>query len=248
MSLQRSATIHSPEHVEITLQPAGLGRRGAAALVDLALITGACGAVQTVGGILPAAIAAPLVITICLVIFWGYWIGFELLAGGRTPGKRICGLRVVDGRGLPLDAGQSLIRNVARAVDLLPLGGVGLISAMIDRRRRRLGDLLADTLVLEERSLPAVDFGSLSARRYNSLQTARMRKLVDHRLGTEDRELLLALCVRAGGLDEGARHALFESVGTHYRELLEIEDSRLTGEAVVRGLASLCHGRTRNES
>lgn len=247
MSLQPSASIHSPEHVEITLKPAGLGRRGAAVLVDLALVGGACGAVRQVGGLLPEAVGTPVVITACLVIFWGYWIAFELLAGGRTPGKRVCGLRVVDGRGLPLDAGQSLIRNVARAVDMLPLGGVGLITAMSDRRRRRLGDLLADTLVLEERSLPAVDFGSISARRYNSLQTPRIRKLVDHRLGTEDRELLLALCVRAGALDEAARYALFESVGTHYRELLEIEDSRLTGEAVVRGLASLCHGRARNE-
>jgi hypothetical protein len=70
-----------------------------------------------------------------------------------------------------------------------------------------------------------------------------MRRLIAHRLGTEDREFLLAVCLRADGMAEAARHDLFEAAGTHYRAVLEIDDDRLTGEAVVRGLASVCHGR-----
>ena len=116
-------------------------------------------------------------------------------------------------------------------------------TALLDRRRRRLGDLLADTLVVEERGGRYLAFAAAGERRFNSLRTPRMRRLIAHRLGAEDREFLLAVCLRANAMAEGARHDLFEASGAHFRAVLEIDDDRLTGEAVVRGLASVCHGR-----
>jgi uncharacterized RDD family membrane protein YckC len=243
MSGRHTVLVHSPEHVEIALEPAGLGRRSAAMGLDLALIGAGCGMLATICAVLPASIAAAATITSCFVLFWGYWPVCELRWGGRTLGKQLLGLRVVDGRGLPLDGRQSAIRTVARALDMTPFGGVGFFTALLDRRRRRIGDLLADTLVVEERAGRYLAFAAAAGRRYNSLRTPRMRRLIAHRLGTEDREFLLAVCLRADGMAEAPRHDLFEAAGTHYRGVLEIDDDRLTGEAVVRGLASVCHGR-----
>jgi len=237
----RTVRVHSPEHVEITLRPAGLGRRGTAFMLDASLIAGLCATIAPLCLLIPGGFGQAAAITLCFTASWAYWPVFELLWGGRTPGKRALGLRVVDGRGLPLDLRQSLVRNVARALDVAPLGGVGLFTALLDGRRRRLGDLVADTLVVEERGGRPLEFASTQGRRYNSLRTPRMRRLVAHRLGVEDREFLLAVCLRADALAEDARHDLLEAAGRHYRTLLEIDDARLTGEAVVRGLASVCH-------
>jgi uncharacterized RDD family membrane protein YckC len=243
VSGRHTVLVHSPEHVEIALEPAGLGRRSTALLLDIALIGGGCGLIVTVFQLFPASIAGAAKITACFALFWAYWPLCELRWGGRTLGKQLLGLRVVDGRGLPLDGRQSVIRTVARALDMSPLGGVGLFTALLDRRRRRLGDLLADTLVVEERAGRYLAFAAAGERRYNSLRTPRMRRLIAHRLGAEDREFLLAICLRANAMAEAARHDLFEAAGAHFRAVLEIDDDRLTGEAVVRGLASVCHGR-----
>jgi uncharacterized RDD family membrane protein YckC len=239
---RRVRTVHSPEHVAITLVPAGLGSRFAAALLDLLIISAVCGAVSRVGGLLPAAVSGALVITLCFVVSWGYWIFFEVARQGQTPGKSVLKLRVVDGRGLPIGLAQSLVRNIVRIIDAVPLGGVGMIAAILDPHHRRLGDLAADTMVVAEKQPRVPDLETAGARRHNSLRTARVRKLLDLRVGLEERELLLALCVRAPVLDERARYDLFEAAGEYYRKRLSIEDPLLSGEAVVRGLVSLCYG------
>jgi len=243
VSGRHTVLVHSPEHVEIALEPAGLGRRSGAMLLDIVLISAGCATLAALSTLLPHSVAGAVSITSCFVLFWAYWPVCELRWGGRTFGKQLLGLRVVDGRGLPLDARQSVIRTVARALDMMPLGGVGFFTALLEPRRRRLGDLLADTLVVEERGSQYLAFAAAGERRYNSLRTPRMRRLIAHRLGAEEREFLLAVCLRADGMGEGARHDLFEAAGAHFRAVLEIDDERLTGEAVVRGLASVCHAR-----
>jgi len=241
---RRLLTIHSPEHVPIGLVPAGLGSRYTAFLFDLLLIGAACAIVGRLGAIFPG-VGRALVITLCFFIFWSYPVLFEVLAGGRTPGKRLLRLRVVDGRGLPIRVEQSLVRNVVRVLDMIPLGGLGIASALLDTHHRRLGDLAADTLVVDEKPRQAPDMEATGGRRHNSLRTPRIRRFVEHRLGLEERELLLALCVRAPELEERARYDLFESLGQHYRGLFGIDDAHLSGEAVVRGLVALCYGEQR---
>jgi uncharacterized RDD family membrane protein YckC len=238
---RRRRTIHSPEHVPIGLFPAGLGSRYLAFLLDLFLIAAACAVVNKVGSYFPG-VGQALVVTVCFLVFWSYPVLFEVLASGRTPGKRLLRLRVVDGRGLPIQVEQSFVRNVVRVLDMLPLGGLGMLSALLDEHHRRLGDLAADTLVVDEKPRRAPDAEAAGGRRHNSLRTPRIRRLVEHRLGLEERELLLALCVRAPELEERARYDLFESVGQHYRAALGLDDAHLSGEAVVRGLVALCYG------
>lgn len=89
---------------------------------------------------------------------WFYPVLFEVLRGA-TPGKRAMGLMVVQDDGTPVGAAASVIRNLLRVVDFLPLFyGAGLVSTLVDRDFRRLGDLAAGTLVVHvERRLERGD-------------------------------------------------------------------------------------------
>jgi hypothetical protein len=82
------------------------------------------------------------------LVEWFYPVWFELRSGA-TPGKKAMGLVVVHDDGTPVGPSASLIRNLLRALDFLPLFyATGLISMLIDRDFRRLGDLAAGTLVV----------------------------------------------------------------------------------------------------
>jgi uncharacterized membrane protein SpoIIM required for sporulation/uncharacterized RDD family membrane protein YckC len=86
------------------------------------------------------------------IYFLYHWI-LEPLMGGRTPGKRICGLRIVTPEGLVPDTGALLTRNVFRLVDSLPvIYMVGLLFVIFGRRHARLGDLAAGTVLAVERA------------------------------------------------------------------------------------------------
>lgn len=95
-----------------------------------------------------------LVLLGMFLLEWFYPVFFELLRGA-TPGKRAMGLQVVQDDGAPVAPAASVIRNLLRVVDFLPLFyGAGLVSTLVDRDFRRLGDLAAGTLVvhIESRS------------------------------------------------------------------------------------------------
>ena len=243
--MKRRFLVRSPEHVLIELVPAGLGTRFAAFLLDAAIIMGAVSLVGLAAAVLPRAIEALVVTTATFIVIWGYNSFFEVRWNGQTPGKRVLHIRVVDARGLPVDVPQSLIRNVVRMLDLLPFGGVGMLSALIDEGHRRLGDRAADTLVVAEAqpAIPLIE--ALSLRRFNTLQTQRVRRYVEHRIGVEERELLFSVCLRAPKMADRARYELFEELGAHYRRELGIDDPHLSGESLVRGLAAMCAARAR---
>lgn len=233
--------ILTPEHVEIRLEPAGVGSRFVALIADLILITGLTGLVsQLARGALPGSIGIIVQAAALLVITWGYHVYFEVRYQGQSPGKRIAGIRVVDGRGLPLSVEQSFVRNVVRVLDALPLGyALGALVCQMDPHRRRLGDIAADTLVVRERTVPDHERRAARSRAFNSLRTPRMVRLVRHKVGLEEREFLAALCLRADAMEPRARFDLMEEVGRHYKDRLAIEDEHLSGENLVRGLAGV---------
>lgn len=146
----------APEGVRLHLRAAGLPARFLAWLVDffirvlfLALMLGA---LEPLGGL--GAGTAALVV---FAVEWFYPVAFELALGAATPGKRMLGLQVVMMNGLPVTPAASLLRNLLRAVDFLPLfyllGGVCIL---VRADFRRPGDLVAGTLVVyrEERLRP----------------------------------------------------------------------------------------------
>lgn len=150
-------TISAPEGIELHIVLAGAASRYIAGAIDLALqaliiIVAAVVLPRAPGGGVGVAL---LVMAIFAALFL-YDILFELLASGRTPGKRLTHLRVVRAQGGPVDFPASAVRNLLRPIDFLPFGYlVGVISIMLTKRNQRLGDLAAGTLVVREPSGPS---------------------------------------------------------------------------------------------
>lgn len=149
--LHRRVSLETPEHVKLEYQLADLGSRAAALALDLAIIVAAILLVALVfrytGGLGQAVLY--------IVIFfatWGYFLFFEAVWDGRTPGKRALGLRVLHDGGEPLSFQGSVLRNLIRIVDLQPgvTGMAGAASILFNRRAQRLGDLVAGTIVVRD--------------------------------------------------------------------------------------------------
>jgi uncharacterized RDD family membrane protein YckC len=162
-------TISTPEGVELHLTLAGAASRFVSATVDIliqivllvciAVVLGVLGDSGLGGG--GPAVLGWFVISFGVIVF--YDIFFEVFHSGRTPGKRLNGLRVVRDGGQPVDFATSATRNVIRPIDFLPsayLLGAGLILAT--RKNQRLGDIAAGTLVVRERRGAARSSGGLT--------------------------------------------------------------------------------------
>jgi len=146
-------TIATPEGVDLELSLAGVGSRFTSALVDLTVQTILVVAIVAVGlGIFDGGLVTAAVTILSFLVFAAYDVLFEVLNAGRTPGKRLNGLRVVKTDGSPITFFPSAVRNVLRLVDILPSAYlVGIVSILVTRRNQRLGDLAAGTLVVRER-------------------------------------------------------------------------------------------------
>jgi uncharacterized RDD family membrane protein YckC len=241
----REQAITTPEHVEVRLEPAGAGSRFLATMIDSLLIYGLTGLILVAAmAFLPQAVAAAIFITSSFLLTWGWHVWFEARRNGRSPGKKALSLRVVDSRGLPVSLHQALVRNIVRVVDFLPLFyGVAGLCATIDPAGRRLGDLVAGTLVIRE-AKPLAYQGQLGAeRRHNSLRTPRVQRLIRHRISLEERELLLTLCLRADKMNPEARYDLMDAVAREYRRKLGIEEEFISGENFVRDLTAVIFSR-----
>ena len=146
----------------LTYSVAGIGSRVLAALTDLFICFGAFVllllAVFTLGGrqVMSADVGASwgiaLLILAQFTVLWGYYVLFEGLMDGQTPGKRAHRLRVVRDGGFSVTFGTSAVRNLVRVIDMQPgvFYLVGLGSLFVTKRGRRLGDLVAGTIVVRE--------------------------------------------------------------------------------------------------
>jgi uncharacterized RDD family membrane protein YckC len=233
--------IITPEHVHIRLEPAGVGSRFLALIIDALIVLAIS---SFIGGILrftlPAGIATAIGVTLNFVLTWGWHVFFEVKKQGRTPGKRALRLRVIDARGLPVSLHQSLVRNIVRILDFAPaFYGVGAIAVLVTESRRRLGDLVADTLVVRDAQTLSYSGQLTSERRHNSLRTPRVLRLMRHRISLEEREFLLTLCLRADRMAPAARYDLMEEVARVYRRKLDIEEEQISGENLVRDLTAV---------
>ena len=148
MMLDTVREIHTPEGVALRLPAAGPVPRAFAWLIDLLVRFG----LVLLGSVALAMLGTPgrgLYLVLLFLVVWAYPIAFEVLWDGQTPGKRALGLRVVSADGAPVGWLASFVRNLMRTVDMLPVGyAFGLVSSLVDRWGRRLGDVVARTMVV----------------------------------------------------------------------------------------------------
>jgi uncharacterized RDD family membrane protein YckC len=150
--LDTVVTAETPEGILLELRPAGVSARFYAFLIDwlirLAIIYAALIAVSFLQ---MSGLGYAVLLILAFALEWFYPVLFELSRSGSTPGKRIFGLRVVMDNGLPVTPGASLTRNLLRVADFLPfLFGFALISMLLRRDCKRLGDIAAATLVVHD--------------------------------------------------------------------------------------------------
>lgn len=157
MSLDDRYVTPTPEGVSLDVALAGLGSRFGAIALDMTVQTIVfVGLVIAVGLITANGDSAiwPTAILLAgfVVIYPGYYIFCEVAFSGRTLGKAAVGIRVVTTAGLAVGFWASLLRNVARLVDLLPsMYLVGVVSILATSRNQRVGDMLAGTIVVRVR-------------------------------------------------------------------------------------------------
>jgi uncharacterized RDD family membrane protein YckC len=154
--------IDTPELVAIEMPLAGIGSRFIALLIDtliwgagllvLALVLWAFQpALQAFNSLSYQWTVAIFTLTIFL-LNWGYFTLFEAFWHGRTPGKRVARIRVIQRSGRAIGIFESMARNFIRYVDQIPFFyAVGVIAVFSTRQHQRLGDLAAGTLVVRDR-------------------------------------------------------------------------------------------------
>jgi uncharacterized membrane protein SpoIIM required for sporulation/uncharacterized RDD family membrane protein YckC len=147
--------VETPEHVTLRYEVAGLGSRAIAAVVDHAIILLFLTGLGTAGDLLPGGDLVRLVGG--FLVSWGYFTGFESWWQGRTPGKRWSGLRVVLDDGRPVGFEGAALRNLLRIADFMlpPPYIAGMVAIFFHPRAKRLGDMVAGTLVVRDTPEPA---------------------------------------------------------------------------------------------
>jgi uncharacterized RDD family membrane protein YckC len=232
--------VATPERVALQVPVAGIGYRCLAYLADLLLlfffwvvayfvftllVSDVLGFFQGLGGL-----ARTLLVVGVFATQWVYWTACEVLMDGQTPGKRLVGIRVVRTDGSPVGGLECAVRNLVRLVDALPFFyAVGCLSMLLTRQHRRLGDLLAGTLLVREERIDLDKYAPPRLPLQASGEAARSvpRAAAAPPLGSEDAELVLSYLARAPWLEPAARARLGARLVERYGGLDEAQRAPL---------------------
>src|SRR6185437_2879275 len=237
--------------VVVSYTVAGVGSRIAAGLIDLGICAASLIAVVVLivvlgGGARPEsandaamsdAWAAAIIVMVQFAILWGYYVLSEGLFDGRTIGKRLLGLRVVRDGGYSVGFAASAVRNLMRIVDLQPLFTylVGIVGVAVSKSGKRLGDVVAGTIVVREAMVrqPVARVGEPRDTERAVAAAAATALLTD-----AEYQLLDRWTARRASLDPERRTALMNQVGARLRHVIgEVPERDLSG-ALARLLAS----------
>ena len=161
-AFQETHTVETPEQTNIEFTVAGVGSRALAFLVDSLIEGGVIMIGLILLGVFTSFSVAALRVTgawvlaafllAAFLLYYGYFALFEFFWNGQTPGKRIVGIRVIKDSGRRLSAFETIGRNLLRIVDQLPgFYAVGILTSLLNRQNKRLGDLVAGAIVVRER-------------------------------------------------------------------------------------------------
>jgi len=211
--------------VDVEIEVAGLGSRFLAVFIDTLLQVLLALAVVAIGlviGLQVPNVPIPflqlvginLVVVVyalgALLIYWGYYVIFEVARNGQTPGKSTLDLRVVREGGRPVTFFASAVRNVLRPLETVtPLAALTIVLVALGRKHKRIGDWAAGTIVIRERAKvvpvsagpPPADGGSIPG-------LAPMTKIELGALGDGEISLIANLLGRRAELEPAARYRL----------------------------------------
>ncbi len=251
--MRSRARITTPEGITFSLATAGPVSRFLAVSVDIAcvsLLAGIFDRLMGVLGLISEDWSLAVAIIAYFVIFMGFSMAFEWFRGGRTPGKYVTGLRVIDADGLRLLPVQIVMRNLFRLFDMLPVFyGLGGVVCLLNPRRQRLGDIAANTIVIRDRKLALPDMRYLETGKFNSFRdhpqlVARLRQ----KTSPEEAYLAAAAIARRDEMDADARGEVFREFAAHFRAKVVFPDEAVEGlsnEQYVRNVADVLMAQSR---
>jgi len=231
--------IETPEQVDLRFPIAGIGSRFLALLTDtiiqlvaeivllLLFVLVVSAAQRTALGQMTDTAAKWFVAGVFLfhfLLYWGYFSLFEAFWNGQTPGKRLLKIRVIKDSGRQITFFESLARNLLRIVDLMFGYLVGVICMLCNKQQKRLGDFVAGTIVVHERSedQPAMTHNSrtFTAAMYQqpAVETPRRNESTPlaadavARLETQDLNMIDAFLTRALDLERATREEMARKI------------------------------------
>ena len=247
MEYEDRLTITTPEGVDLRLTLAGVGSRFVAAVVDGVIQWGTIAALAVLlfgtDGFGAGAGVAGAIFAICFfAIFWGYDVAFEVLASGRTPGKRWNGLRVVRVGGQPVGFMTSAIRNLLRVIDWLPsFYLVGIAAVLATAKNQRIGDVVAGTLVVRERRAAGDLLGGVA--QLDAGFQPRSPVWDTSAVTPEELAAVRSFLERRGEIDEGARGELAATLEARLRPKVGGVGDDVRGERFLERLVAVKAGR-----
>jgi uncharacterized RDD family membrane protein YckC len=245
-SLAEKLTIETPEQTALDFAVAGIGSRFLALALDT-LIQTLVGVIVGIAGafaIGAMAIAMPkasmwggaILILFFFLLYFGYFAIFEIIWNGQTPGKRKAGIRVIKDSGRPLTPAESIGRNLMRIVDVLPgFYAVGIASALLTKENKRLGDLLAGSLVVRESSFSELKPAWQSSQTPAGPAVAHLGS--DH-LTPEEFTLIDSFLNRRLDLQPDVRYRMADEIFRRLKPKLTLPaDNTLSTESILEALA-----------
>lgn len=238
--------IETPEQTSIEFPLAGIGSRFLAVLIDTAIqvtvgiVVGLSlvelGYVAGRPGIGPPPnvrvwIVAVMVLFYFLLMF-GYFIWFESIWNGQSPGKRLTHIRVIKDSGQPITAIDAVGRNLLRIIDQLPIAyGIGVLCAWISPQSKRLGDYVAGTVVVHEKPLETV------APPWDAPASSSTHQYGANRLTPEEFALVETFLSRRSALDAGVRYDTAASIVRRIEAKLTLPPERPSAEKLLEELS-----------
>ena len=247
---EQTVDVETPELVVLTYSVAGIGSRVLAGLTDLVICAGVLVvvviAIVMLGGGFSLAFdrgaswGVAALILAQFAVLWGYYVLFEGLMDGQTPGKRLHRLRVVRDGGYSVTFGVSAVRNLVRMLDMQPgvFYLVGLSSLFFTKRGRRLGDLVAGTIVVRE------DIRTIGAPARSKVPTEQGATALQTALSEDEYLLLSRFVERWSTLDPLRRAALSAQLVERFASVLP-DDARAPGQRLLELHAREQAARTR---
>jgi uncharacterized RDD family membrane protein YckC len=222
-TFKETLTIQTPESVGFQYVLAGVGSRAAAFLLDTAIrfiaVLSIFVFITLMGALLPKLdfvgitswLSKSWLIALGVLAYGfvdlGYFVFFEALWSGQTPGKRHQRLRVIRSNGRPISWLESGIRNILRALDLLAgFYPLGLIVVFLSRNNQRIGDYAAGTVVVMEEKTPSFHEG-IPSRDLSTLTHPEIENYISL-LDRSQYRLLKSFLQRRKGMDDKHKHEL----------------------------------------
>lgn len=244
MSSADKLTIETPEQTSLEFPLAGIGSRFLAVALDtllqfaIYLVLGLIAALVasfSIAGTLERQWGIAILLFVAFGVQFGYFATFETFWNGQTPGKRWTHLRVIQDSGRPINAYDAILRNLLRIVDSLPsLYAIGIVTMLISKENKRVGDYAAGTVVVHEKPLQGVDsIWSVTAAQSQALPTVPSAQL-----SPDELQLVETFFERRANLDPDVRRSMARQIAQRLGERLNVpSESRPDSENFLEALA-----------